>query len=298
MEMLVSGGTAPCTPQEGYARCALLARTHYENFTVGSWLVPRDKRDHLYAVYAFCRAVDDLGDEHQGDRLAALDAWEKDLLNCYEGTPRHPYLVALQETIRQFDIPREPFLKLVQANRMDQTVSRHSTYTDLEFYCQHSANPVGQLVLYVFGYRDAERQRLSDFTCTALQLANFWQDVARDYAMGRVYIPLEDMARFGYSEAELAGGLVTTSFRELMAFEVDRARGLFREGLGLVETLEGRFQLDVSLSSLGGMKVLDMIERSGYDVLTSRPSVSGVEKVRLMLRTALRLKLGLGPLPG
>lgn len=291
MEALLSEGSAGCTAEEGYSRCAALAKSHYENFTVGSWLLPREKRNHVYAIYAFCRFVDDLGDEHQGDRLSALDAWEHDLLRCYEGTPHHPYMVALQDTIRSFDIPRGPFLKLIEANRMDQTNSRHPTYGDLDHYCQHSANPVGHLALYIFGYRDEKRQQLSDYTCTALQLANFWQDVARDYAMGRIYIPLEDMERFGYTEVQLAQGVVTDQFRSLMAFQVERARDLFRRGLKLVDTLQGRFKLDVALYSLGGMKVLDAIERQDYDVLSARPALSKPAKVRLMLGTALKLKL-------
>ena len=204
MELLLSERAESVSVEEGYSRCAELARSHYENFSLGSWLLPRDKRKHSYAIYAFCRFVDDLGDEYDGDRLKALDTWERELTLCYEGTPRHPYMVALQETIRTFDIPREPFLKLIEANRMDQVNTRYATYDDLKHYCRHSANPVGQMVLYVFGYRDDERHRLSDYTCTALQLTNFWQDVARDYAMGRIYIPLEDIKRFGYTEGQLA----------------------------------------------------------------------------------------------
>ena len=291
MDTLLADSGAVASLDEAYARCEQLAKTHYENFTVGSWFLPRDRRRHLYAIYAFCRFVDDLGDEFTGDRTGALDFWEQEIERCFEDTPRHPYMVALQQTIRTFEIPREPFLKLVQANRMDQTTTRHLTYNDLEFYCQHSANPVGHLVLYVCGYRDAQRQHLSDFTCTALQLANFWQDVARDFAMGRVYIPQEDMERFSYSEDELAAGVVNQPFRDLMAFEVDRARELFHRGLELVETLDGRIKLDVALFSLGGLKVLDAIERQDYDVLSRRPEVSGATKVRLMLQTMLKLGL-------
>ena len=293
MELLLSGRSQQYTSEEGFARCAELARAHYENFTVGSWFLPSKKRHHIYAVYAFCRAVDDLGDEHPADRLSALDAWEQDLLRCYDGTPQHPYLVALQETIRAFDIPKEPFLKVIEANRMDQTISSYQTYPDLEKYCQHSANPVGHMALYVFGYHDPERQRLSDYTCTALQLTNFWQDVSRDHAMGRIYVPLEDMERFGYSEAQLAERVFTPQFRNMMAFEVERARDLFRRGFELVNTLEGRFKLDVALYSLGGMRVLDAIERQGYDVLSRRPSLSKAAKMRLMLSVAAKLKLGL-----
>ncbi len=288
---LLAGTPARCTVEDAYALCERLAKTHYENFTVGSWFLPRESRKHLYAVYAFCRFVDDLGDEFEGNRLEALDFWEEEVQSCYGGTPKHPYTIALQQTISAFDIPKEPFLRLVQANRMDQATSRFATYQDLEHYCQHSANPVGHLVLYVGGYRDQERQKLSDYTCTALQLANFWQDVSRDYAMGRIYIPMEDLARFGCSEEQLARGVSTDAFRELMRFEVDRARELFRRGLGLVDTLDGHLKLDVALFSLGGLKVLDAIERQDYDVLRRRPKVSKAVKIRLMLGTMLKLRL-------
>ena len=290
---LVAQTASGLSVEEAYERCARLARTHYENFTVGSWLLPSDKRPHIHAIYAFCRGVDDLGDEYEGDRLRALDAWEADLHRCYDGQPRHPYMVALQNTIREFNIPRDPFLRLVEANRMDQTTTRHPTYADLDHYCRHSANPVGHLVLYVFGYRDQERQRLSDLTCTALQLANFWQDVARDYAMGRIYLPLEDMHRFDYTEHMMSDGICNDSFRALMAFEVDHARKMFQGGLPLVDTLEGRLKLDVALFSLGGMRVLDAIEGQDYDVFSRRPVVSKATKLRLMIGTALRLRLGM-----
>ena len=291
MESLLLQRREPYTAEEGYAKCATLARSHYENFTVVSWFLPGDKRDHMNAIYAFCRSVDDLGDEYRGDRLAALDEWEADLRRCYDSTPLHPYMVALQATIRRFDLPIEPFLRLVEANRMDQATKRHRTFEDLEYYCVHSANPVGHLTLYVFGYRDEERHRLADFTCTALQLANFWQDVARDYRMGRIYIPLEDMERFGYTERQLAEGAVTESFRTLMRFEVERARGLFVRGLDLVDTLDGRFKLDVALFTKGGLSVLDAIERRDYDVLSGRPVVTRATKLRLMAATALKLGL-------
>ena len=248
----------------------------------------------MYAIYAYCRGVDDLGDEYDGDRLAALDAWEEDLERCYGDVPNHPFMVALQQTIHDFDIPIEPFRKLVEANRMDQTVTRHQTYDDLERYCQQSANPVGHLVLYLFGYRDEERQALSDYTCTALQLTNFWQDVARDREMGRVYLPVEDMERFGYTEEMLAAREFNTRFRDLMAFEVDRAKELFRRGLDLVDTLDGRLKLDVALFSRGGSSVLEAIEKQGYDVLSHRPTLSKAARTWLMLSTTVRLRLGLG----
>ena len=291
MNAALASTTEVCSVEESYAHCERLAKTHYENFTVVSWALPREKRKHFYSIYAFCRFVDDLGDEYEGDRLKALDLWEHELDRCYSGTASHRYTVALQETIGTFDIPREPFSKLIEANRIDQRAKRYPAYRDLEFYCEHSANPVGRLVLYVCGYRDEERQALSDFTCTALQLANFWQDVARDFDIGRIYIPLEDMARFGYSEEQLARREVTGEFRSLMRFEVERTRKLFYKGLPLVDALDGSLKLDVALFSKGGMKVLDAIEAQGYDVISRRPFLSKAAKARLMLTTLLRVKL-------
>ena len=291
MEALLAEGSVRVSVAEAYDRCERLARTHYENFTVGSRLLPGDKRRHFYAIYAFCRFVDNLGDEFEGDRLRALDYWEEEVEACFSGTPTHPYMVAVQDTIRLFDIPREPFLRLIEANRMDQRTKRYATYADLDHYCRHSANPVGRLVLYVCGHRDEERQRLSDFTCTALQLANFWQDVARDHAMGRIYIPREDMDRFGYTEEQLAQGVVTDGFRRLIAFEVDRARDLFHRGLPLVDLVDGSLKPDVALFSKGGLSVLDSIERQGFDVLSHRPVVGRAKKLRLLIWTLLKLKL-------
>ncbi len=291
MDSLVTGARGRWSVEQSYEYCRKLAKSHYENFTVASWFLPREKRPHVYAVYAFCRFVDDLGDESPGDRLSLLDRWEEELRSCYDSTPTHPISVALRETIHRFDIPREPFLKLVEANRMDQRAHRHETYDDLLHYCEHSANPVGHLFLYLFGYRDEERQRMADATCTALQLTNFWQDVRRDWGMGRVYIPREDMERFGYTEEKLQAGVADDSFRELMRFQVDRARGLFDEGAGLVDRVEGVVRLDIALFTLGGQHILKAIERQGYDVLSRRPRLSKVSRAWLVASTAARMKL-------
>ncbi len=288
--MIAEGPARPYSLAEAFVHCRRLARNHYENFTVVSWLLPRDLRPHMYAVYAYCRGVDDLGDEAEGDRLALLEDWEGELRRCYDGSPRHAAFVALRETVRRFDIPQEPFLRLIEANRMDQRVSRYRTYDELLGYCENSANPVGRLVLYLFGYRDEERQRLSDATCTALQLTNFWQDVRRDLDKGRIYIPLEDMERFGYSEGDLMETRYDGRFRDLMAVLVDRTRELFREGLRLVPAVRGRLRLDLRLFSLGGLAVLDAIEAIGYDVLHERPKLSRIRKAWLAVR-------GLLPLP-
>lgn len=302
------------TPDAAYRYCERLARTHYENFTVGSWLLPRDKRRHVHAIYGYCRTVDDLGDEAvpptgpprpggngaapgegtEAHRLDLLDRWQTELEACYSATPSHPVLIALQQTIRRFAIPREPFLKLIDANRMDQRHQRHPAYSDLLDYCDHSANPVGHLFLYLFGYRDQERQRISDAICTALQLVNFWQDVARDYRKGRIYLPLEDLARFGYSETELARGLENEAFRQLLSFEVDRTMDLFREGASLVHLLDGPARFDVALFIRGGVSVLEAIRRQNYNVLTHRPKLSPARKAGLFCSTWLTWRLGSG----
>ena len=268
-----------------------LARSHYENFTVGSLFLPGGTKKHLHALYAFARATDDIGDESEGDRLANLDAWEEDFRRIRGGTPRHPVHLALVETVRKFDLPDEPFLKLIEANRIDQRKTRHETFRDVQRYCEHSANPCGRLVLHVFGERDAEAQRLSDFTCTALQLVNFWQDLAVDWGKGRVYLPQEDLRRFRYTEEELARGEVNDRFRELMRFEAERTRDLFARGLPLADRLRGAARFDVRLFSRGGMRVLDLIERAGYDVFRRRPTLSKLGKARLALETVL----GIGP---
>ncbi len=279
----------PLSLAESYAYCGDLARSHYENFTVISRFTPRRHRPALEAVYAFCRHTDDLGDEAQGDRLAQLDEWEAELTLAYSGEPTHPIMVALQDTIRRAQMPEELFRKLIEANRMDQGTGRFETYADVLHYCDHSANPVGRMVLHVLGEATEENVRLSDATCTALQLANFWQDVARDYGMGRIYIPLEDVRAFGCTEEQLANGVADRAFRDLMRFEVDRAQALFEEGLPLAARLSGRARLAIALFSKGGMRVLDAIRRQDYDVLSERPVVTRSRKLWLILSTAARL---------
>ncbi|HEX2172876.1 MAG TPA: squalene synthase HpnC [Dehalococcoidia bacterium] len=293
--------TAPTGPitdlDAAYDRCAAITRRHTENFTVASWFLPRDKRRHFYAIYAYCRGVDDLGDEAAGDRLALLDEWERRLSSCYgPDAPSEPVFLALQATIRQLGIPPEPFLRLIEANRRDQWVNSYPTYADLLDYCTYSANPVGHLVLAVFGYRDARRRGLADHICTALQLTNFWQDVARDHAMGRIYLPLEDLDRFGYSPEDLAAGRVNDAFRRLMAFEVDRARLLFAAGAPLADVVGRDLRLDLRLFSLGGLAVLAAIERQGYDVLSRRPTIPTWRRAALVAQAFVETRLGKLPL--
>jgi len=288
-------GAAPGL-DEAMAACERLARTHYENFSIATRLMPARLRRHFYAVYAFCRGVDDLGDAAPGDRLSHLDTWERQLRLCYSGAPTHAYFVALKDTIDRFEIPAEPFLKLIEANRRDQTIKRHATYRDLLDYCDHSANPVGRIVLHVLGHREPELHALSDHTCTALQLTNFWQDVWRDYAMGRIYLPVEDMAHYRVTESQIAGRMATPEFKGLMRFQVERARELFIKGTPLVDLVHGFARVDLALFTAGGMAVLKLIEARDYDVLAGRPALSKWRKSALLAKVFLRTKLGLRPL--
>jgi squalene synthase HpnC len=274
---------------EAYAYCERLARSHYENFSVASWFLPKRLRQHFFNVYAYCRISDDLGDE-TGDPAASLqllDEWETELNACYTGSARHPVFVALAGTVRQFDIPKHEFSDLLTAFRQDQKVTRYETFNDLLGYCRYSANPVGHLVLYLCGYRDVERQQLSDFTCTALQLANFWQDVSPDYEKGRIYLPLEDLRRFCVTEADIAAKRNVPAFREMMRFEVQRAREWFDRGLPLVGKVNRELAIDLELFSRGGQELVNAIERQGYAVLGNRPAISKTRKLALVARAAL-----------
>src|SRR5882724_4856423 len=278
-------------PSEAAAReyCRRLARTHYENFSVATWFLPKRLRQHFFNVYAYCRISDDLGDE-TGDTQASLlllDEWEAELNACYNGNPRHPVFVALAGTVRQFDIPKQTFADLLTAFRRDQTITRYETFDELLGYCHYSANPVGHLVLYLCGYRDPERQQLSDFTCTALQLANFWQDVTTDYAKGRIYLPLEDLTRHGVSETDIASAQNTQAFGEMMRFEVNRTRDWFQQGIPLIAEVNRELAIDIELFSRGGQEILNAIERQNYKVLGRRPTISKPRKLALLARAAL-----------
>ncbi|HEY1801208.1 MAG TPA: squalene synthase HpnC [Terriglobales bacterium] len=273
---------------EAQEYCRKLAHTHYENFSVATWFLPKRLRQHFCNVYAYCRISDDLGDE-VGDPAASLELlsqWESELDACYAGHPRHSVFVALAETVREFAIPKQPFSDLLKAFRQDQTITRFPTFQDVLDYCRYSANPVGHLVLYLCGYRDAERQALSDFTCTALQLANFWQDVTPDYAKGRIYLPLEDLQKFGVSESDIAGEKNTVAFCELMQFEVTRARDWFERGLPLITQVDRELAVDLELFSRGGQEILNAIEKQQFAVLGRRPAISKPRKLALVLRAA------------
>ena len=273
------------TLDEARAYCQRLAESHYENFHVASWFLPKELRPHFHAIYAYCRISDDLGDE-VGDpaaALALLDLWGRELDACFEGKARHPVFVALAETVRECLIPKGPFADLLTAFRQDQTVTRYQTMEDLLAYCRYSANPVGRLVLYASGGAGEEQFKLSDATCTALQLANFWQDVRGDYARGRIYLPQKDMEFFRVSEVTIAERITTPEFRGLMRCEVDYTRELFEEGLPLIGMVRRDLAVDLDLFSRGGLEILRAIERQSYDVLSARPSISKRTKAKLAL---------------
>jgi squalene synthase HpnC len=275
-----------------------LATHHYENFHVVSALLPKRLHQDFYNVYAYCRWADDLGDEmgDRGESLRLLDWWRSELDAMYQGRATHPVFVALMRTVREHAIPREPFAGLIRAFVEDQTVTRYRNWDEVFHYCRYSANPVGRLVLYLCGYSDDERQRLSDATCTALQLANFWQDITVDLAKDRVYIPLDVMERHGYTVEELSARRFTPAFREVMREIVEKARALFLEGRPLSTMVSPRLALDIDLFSRGGMLVLKKIERQGYDVLAARPAISQAERAGLLLRSFARLALRVSPL--
>jgi squalene synthase HpnC/squalene synthase HpnD len=266
-----------------------LATHHYENFNVVSWLLPKELHQHFYNVYAYCRWADDLGDEiPDGNRaVELLDWWESELNACYKDKPSHAVFIALRETVLAQDIPKQPFADLLKAFRQDQFVKRYENWDAVIDYCVYSANPVGRLVLYLCGYRDAERQHLSDCTCTALQLANFWQDVSRDLEKGRIYIPLDIAASHEVSEADIVAKHFTDAYPRLMKELIARTRVLFNEGLPLAKLVDTRLSIDLEMFSRGGLAVLDAIESSGYNTLQHRPSITKTKQAGLLGRLLL-----------
>lgn len=282
------------SPRRARAYCSNLARTHYENFSVATLLLPRRLIPHFHHIYAYCRWADDLGDETGGGEhaLELLAWWRGELMRVYEGTPRHPVMIALAETVERFRIPPTPFLELIRAFEQDQLVKRYDTYEQVLGYCRYSANPVGHLVLYLCGCHDETNAKLSDAICTGLQLANFWQDVSRDLDIGRVYLPAEDRARFGYPDSDLESRRFTPAFAELMRFEVERARGLFHDGMPLVKRVPDDVRVDIELFAQGGLSILAKIEAIGYNVWATRPVLRKWEKATLLAQALGRKWLG------
>jgi len=267
--------------------CSGVTTGHYENFPVGSWIIPREKRRYVHAIYAFARKADDFADDElyrEEERLILLNDWENRLEDCITGQPSEPVFIALKETIRRFEIPVDLLRDLITAFKMDLVNKRHQKKSDLLVYCRYSANPVGRIVLHLFEYKDPELHRLSDFICTALQLTNFWQDIAIDLEKDRIYIPLEDMKRFGYTVSELKSHLVNSAFKDLLASEIEFTRGLFKEGAPLCRRVGKGLSLELKAVWSGGMKILEKIEKNGYDVFNKRPVVTTFDKVKIISR--------------
>ena len=293
--MSAATGSEPTVEGTLPGESAVLPLSTGENFSVATRLLGRATRDHLLAIYGFARLADQLGDEVDGDRLALLDRLEDELDRVYDGAPEHPLMQRLAPTVHALDLPPGPFLRLIRANRRDQVQATYATFDDLVSYCDLSANPVGELVLHVFGAATPERIALSDKVCTGLQLVEHWQDVAEDAARGRVYLPAEDLDRFGVARADLEasdklslegpGPAPGSALRELLAFEVARARALLDEGAPLVGTLRGRGRLAVAGYVAGGRANADAIVAAGYDVLAGPPKATGAKRLRETLRT-------------
>jgi phytoene synthase len=277
------------TREEAYAYCAAVARARYENFPVASRLLPRGLRLHVCAIYAFARAADDFADEaaHDGRRLEQLDRWEAQLDRCLAGSAEHPVFVALGETIARFDLPEQLFRDLLDAFRQDCRVRRYAGWDDVLDYCRRSANPIGRLMLRLYGHADEEHARQSDAICTGLQLTNFWQDVSIDLRNDRIYIPSEDRQRFGVTEEDLRSGRLHEGFRALLLELIGRTRRRFEEGRPLLDEVRGRLGLEVRLTWLGGHRILDRIERAGCDVFRARPTLTVGDKALLGARAAL-----------
>ncbi|MGD0337712.1 MAG: squalene synthase HpnC [Bacteroidota bacterium] len=260
--------------KEAYAYCERVTRRHYENFPVASFLLPGEKRRHLYSIYAFARGADDLADEGNipaVERIVHLTQWQQLLDQSYAGKSSHPVFVALGQTVRELDIPKEYFSALLAAFRQDVIKQRYETFDELIEYCKNSANPVGRIVLHIFGYRDENLYRYSDFICTGLQLANFWQDLEIDLAKNRIYIPLEDMVRFDYNEGELTAKRATPEFRRLMQLQIERTRALFSAGYRLTQLVGKDLRTELRLTWFGGIKILEKIEQMDYNVFGRRP---------------------------
>ncbi|MEP7363038.1 MAG: squalene synthase HpnC [Acidobacteriota bacterium] len=276
--------------EESLAYTRWLATHHYENFHIVSFLLPKNLHQDFYNVYSFCRWADDLGDEigSREESLRLLDWWRTLTVQAFAGKASHPVFAALLPTIERHSLPPEPFLDLITAFEHDQRVTRYANWDEVFAYCRYSANPVGRLVLYLCGYRDADRQRLSDSTCTALQLANFWQDVSIDWRKDRVYLPQDLLLRHGASDADIGKGTATPAFRAALREAVGVARDRFHEGLPLSRMVNRRLSLDLELFSRGGLRMLDKIESARYDVLTARPKISRVERAAILMQGLLR----------
>jgi phytoene synthase len=286
---------AASSVQEAYVYCERIARAHYENFPVGSLLIPKAKRPHVYAIYAFARTADDFADEGYdnpaltaAERLRQLDEWQAQLEACYRGKATHPVFIALAHTVNELQLEPSLLCDLLSAFKQDVTKRRYANYAAVRDYCTRSANPVGRLILRLFDYRDAEHDALSDAICTALQLTNFWQDVAVDIQKDRVYLPQDEMADFGVTVEQLRENQADENYRRLLCFQVERTRELFARGKGLPDLVSGRLAVELHLTWHGGMRILERIEAQNFDTLARRPRLGTTDKLCVLLRALLR----------
>lgn len=291
-----------CSPAEAFAYCERLAQAHYENFPVGSVLVPKRLRKHVYSIYAFARTADDFADEgyetlgartslsanpDEAQRLAALDDWQQKLEDCYSGKADHPIFIAVAATVKELNLPKKLFTDLLSAFKQDVVKRRYANFDEVLDYCTRSANPVGRLILLLFGYREERLHQLSDQICTALQLANFWQDVAVDIGKDRVYLPQDELAQFGVSVDELRENKFSDRYGALLKFQVERTWEFFQRGRPLPEAVSGRLKYELRLTWFGGTRILERVEELGYDTLNQRPKISTFDKLRLLGRTLI-----------
>jgi squalene synthase HpnC len=279
---------APYTVEAAFAYCERMARGHYENFPVASRFVPARLRPFVWAVYAFARSADDFADEARfaGRRAEALGFWEEQLERCFHGEAEHPVFIALRDAVEKCDLPIAPLRDMLTAFTMDLSVNRYQTYAQLERYFQHSAHPVGRLVLHIFGYREPSLHCFSDDVCAALQLTNFLQDVGIDLAKDRIYLPQEDLKHFGVTESMLFARQVTPELRDLYRFEVARARSLFERGRPIIDRVGPELGFELAMIWQGGNTILDKLEAVGYDVFRRRPTLNAADKARMVARAA------------
>jgi len=276
--------------EDGFRYCETISRSHYENFPVASRFVSKDIRKYVWTIYAFARIADDYADEPGftlAERMDNLNQWEQYLDECYNGNPTHRVFAALAETVERFQLPHELFQNLLSAFRADVTIKRYETYEDVLAYCRNSANPIGRLLLLLLNYRSDTMMQFSDSICTALQLTNFWQDVSVDLQKDRIYLPLEELEEFGYSEQDLFNQKMNDPFRNLMAFQVRRTADLFVNGKPLLSMVGKDLLVELKLTWNGGTKILQKIHKQNYDVLTKRPSLSALDKLGLLFRSFL-----------
>jgi squalene synthase HpnC len=278
------------SPEDGFRYCETIARNHYENFPVASRFIPKEIRKHIWTIYAFARIADDFADEPGftlAERMDNLNQWEQYLHECYNGNPTHRVFAALAETVDRFQIPFELFQNLLTAFRADVTVKRYGSFEDLLAYCRNSANPIGRIVLLLLNYRSEVMMQHSDSICTALQLTNFWQDISVDLQNNRIYLPLDEMEEFDYSEQDLVNRKVNDQFYSLMAFQVQRTAELFVEGKPLLSMVGKDLSRELKLTWSGGTRILQKIHDQNYDVLTKRPALTRREKLGLLFRSFL-----------